>query len=271
MLEQSELLTKLLVTLKRSPNTFHGIRCYMWRLLELSEIQFTNTLEKVQNWIKLLVNKTYIVEGFSLEGEKDHLLACHNALITTILIKMVYDDKEKLDAGINWILKYQSVERGKECKWPGADLYTRFGWCMKKIPCFYGIVKSMIALTEYKKKFGDSKQINDKLNKGLDYIIKHNVFKKLSTSKPIEDSIILNFYPYTYRSNIIEILSLLKENGLFEDEHCDDAKKVLKGKQRSDGFWQADISYMNSAWIDFDKLKKPELWISYIINRLLNN
>ncbi|MFX1320541.1 MAG: hypothetical protein ACFFAQ_02745 [Promethearchaeota archaeon] len=271
MLEQSELISKLLETPKRSPDTFVGIRAYEWRLLELSEIPFTKTLEKVQSWLKLLIDKSYIKEGFSLEGTKDNLLACHNALITTILLKMDYDDKEKIDAGIDWILKYQSIERGKECTWPGADLYTRFGGCMKKIPCYYGVVKSMNTLTEYKKKFGASEKFGNKLNQGLEYILKHRVYKKLSSDKPIESSIILNFYPYTYRSNIIEILSLLKANGLIEDERCKDAIQILKKKQRSDGFWQADISYMKSAWIDFDIPKKPGLWISYIISGLVNN
>ena len=269
MLEQSELLNKLLVKPERSPNTFVGLRAYMWRLLELSEIPFTNTLEKVQKWIEVLVDKAYIQEGFALEGKKDNLLACHNALITTILIKMEYEDKEKIDAGINWILEYQAVERGKEPKWPGSDLYTRFGGCMKSVPCYYGVIKSMIALTEYKKRFGSSKRLDDTLRQGLEYILQHKIFKKLSSNVPIEDSIILNFYPYTYKSNIVEILSLLKANSLMEDNRCNDALKILKKKQRSDGFWQVDTSYMKSAWIDFDIPKKPGLWISYIIEGLI--
>ena len=271
LLEKSELVHQLLETPKRSSNTFSGIRNYLWRLLEISEIPFTNTLEKAQSWIELLVDKSYIQEGFSLEGSKDSLLACHNAMITTILLKMEHKDKEMIDTGIDWILKYQSVERGKECTWPGKDLYTRFGGCMKKVPCYYGVVKSMIALTEYKKRFDISKDLETKLNEGIEYILQHRVFKKLSSDSPIEDSVILNFYPYTYKSNIIEILSLLKDNSLLEDERCNDAIKLLRNKQRPDGFWQADASYMKSAWIDFDTPKKPGLWISYIISELLSN
>ncbi|MFW9867615.1 MAG: hypothetical protein ACFFEN_16085 [Candidatus Thorarchaeota archaeon] len=270
MLDQSELIERLVETPKRSPDTFVGIRGYEWRLLELSEIPFTGTLKNVQDWLKLLINKSYIKEGFSLEGYKDNLLACHNAMITTILIKMEYGEKEKIDAGIDWILKYQSVERGIECDWPGKDLYTRFGGCMKKVPCYYGVIKSMITLTEYKKRFGGSKSLDEKLSQGLEYILKHRVFKKLSSEDPIEYSIILNFYPYTYKSNIIEILSLLKANDLLEDKRCNEAIEILKRKQRSDGFWQADASYMKSAWIDFDIPKKPGLWITYIITELLN-
>lgn len=271
MLDQSKLIGELLTDPKQKSDTFTGLRAHEWRLLELSEIPFTHTLGKVQKWLELLIDKSYIQEGFSLTGDKDGLLACHNAMITTILIKMEYDNKDKIDAGINWILDYQNVERSKECKWTGSDLFTRFGGCMKKTPCFYGVVKSMIALTEYKKRFGGSKKLDNKLNQGLEYIRKHKVFKRLSTGKPIEPSIIENFYPYTYKSNIIETLLLLKANGLLNDERCNEAIDILKQKQCSDGFWQVDTSYMKTAWIDFDKPKKPGPWISYVISGLVRD
>lgn len=269
MLKQSELINKLLIPPSRPPNTFVGLRAYMWRLLELSEIPFTNVLEKVQSWVQTLVDKSYIQEGFSLEGHRDNLLACHNAMITTILIRMGYENIEKINAGIKWILTYQSVERGKECTWSGSDLFTRFGGCMKKVPCYYGVVKSIVALSEYNRRFGGSDRSKEKLRKGLEYILLHRVFMKLSSDNPIEDSIVLNFYPYTYKSNIIEILTLLKENNLLLDERCHDAINILKKKKRDDGYWQADTSFMKSAWIDFDIPKKPGLWITYIINRII--
>ena len=77
---------------------------------------------------------------------------------------MEYGNKEIIDAGINWILNFQSVERDKECEWPGKDLYTRWGGCMKKVPCYYGVIKSMIALTEYRKKFAATKRLETTLN-----------------------------------------------------------------------------------------------------------
>lgn len=269
LLSKSELIDRLLTDPKQKPNTFVGLRAYEWRLLELSEIPYTYTLEKVQEWIELLIDKSFIQEGFSLTGDKDGLLACHNAIITTILMKMNYDDKNKIDAGIKWILDHQSVERGTGCSWTGKNLFTKYGGCMKKTPCFYGVVKSMITLTEYKKRFEDSKRIEDKLKKGLEYILKHDIFKRLSTGDPIEPSIIVNFYPYTYKSNIIEILSLMKENDLLGDDGCKDAINILKEKQRDDGFWQADTTYMKTAWVEFDKPKKAGQWISYVISELV--
>lgn len=268
-LNESDLINKLLVEPKQKPSTFVGLRAYEWRLLELSEIPYTYTIDKVKKWLKMLIGKSYIEEGFSLTGDKDGLLSCHNSMITTILTKMNYDDKDLIDAGINWIIKYQSTNRGEECAWAGKDLFSKYGGCMKKTPCFYGVVKSMITLTEYKKRFDVSKEILNKLGQGLEYILAHKVYKKLSTGEPIESSIIENFYPYTYKSNIIEILSLLKANDLLGDERCNDAIDVLRQKRRDDGFWQADTSYMKTAWVDFDKPKKSGQWISYVISSIL--
>ncbi len=270
ILNESELINKLLAEPKQKPRTFAGLRAYEWRLLELSEIPYTYTLDKVKRWLEMLIEKSYIGEGFSLTGDKDGLLSCHNSMISTILMKMNYDDRDLIDAGINWIIKYQSTNRREECGWTGKNLYTKYGGCMKKTPCFYGVVKSMITLTEYKKRFDVSKEVHNKLNQGLEYILDHKVYKKLSTGEPIESSIIKNFYPYTYRTNIIEILSLLKANGLLGDERCNDAMDVLRQKRRDDGFWQADTSYMKTAWVDFDKPKKPGQWISYVIKNILN-
>lgn len=269
LLVKSELVRKLLVKPKQKPELFVGIRAYEWRLIELSEIPFTGSLTKVQDWMNLLVNKTYTSEGFSLTGDRDGILSCHNAMITTLLIKLRYNEKDKIQSGINWILNYQSIERGIECKWTGKDLNTRFGGCMKKTPCFYGVVKSMITLTEYKKRFGNSNEINEKLKHGLEYILRHKVFKRLSTDQLIENSIIKNFYPYSYKTNLIEILALLKSNKLYNNSNCYEAIEILKQKRHKDGLWRLEVSQMKSAWIDFDSLNKPGLWISYIISNLL--
>lgn len=271
LLYKSELVNKLLVEPKQKPELFVGIRAYEWRLIELSEIPFTGLLKKVRDWTDLLIGKTYTPDGFSLTGNRNGILTCHNAMITTLLLKMEYREKEKIQSGVDWILNYQSTERGLECKWTGSDLNTRFGGCMKNTPCFYGVVKSMIAITEYKKRFGSSEDIDKKLKQGLEYILRHEVFKKLSTGQPIDSSITKIFYPYSYKSNLIEILMLLKANNLYKDSRCQDSIEILKQKRHKDLFWRSEISQMKSAWIDFDLLNQPGLWVSYMIGKLLTD
>ncbi len=271
MLASSNLVSRLLTEPKQKPHTFVGLRALEWRLLELSEIPYTHTLERVREWIDLLVERTSLSEGFSLTGHRDGVLSCHNAMIAYILMKMEHRDFERIHSGIDWIVTYQSVERGVDCTWTGKDLFTRWGGCMKKTPCFYGVVKSMKALTEYAFRFGSFPGLEGKLARGLEYILRHRVFKKLSVPKPIEPSITENFYPYPYKTNILEILVLLGRNGLLRDTRCNEAIRILKNKRRSDGLWQADASYMKSAWVDFDIPGKPGEWITYVIEKLLSS
>mgnify|MGYP001307957256 CR=1 FL=1 len=267
-LKQSELIEKLLTPPKRKADTFVGIRAYEWRLLELSEIPFVSKLIPVKDWLDVLAEKTFIGEGFSLNGNQNGLLACHNAMICTILLKLAPQRKPYIDAGIQWILDYQNVERDLDCAWEGKDLYTKYGGCMKTVPCFYGVVKSMIALTEYKKRQGLSFDGEKKLQKGLSYILGHHLYQRLSSNKPIEPSIMENFYPYPYKTNLIELLTLMKDNDLLEHAHCQEAYDILRKKQRSDGFWQADVFYMKSAWVPFDAPGKKGEWITQAIKNL---
>jgi len=268
MLNQSDLIGKLLTTPKRKPDTFVGVRAYEWRLLELSEIPFIGKLTQVREWVDLLVEKTFIGDSFSLTGNQDGVLACHNAMITTLLLKIAPQKKEHIDAGIRWILEYQNIERRLDCAWEGKDLYTKYGGCMKSVPCFYGVVKSMVALTEYKKLFGLSDLLEVKLQGGLDYILKHKLYQRLSSKEPIEPSIIQNFYPYPYKTNLIELLTLMKDNNLLDHENCQEAIDLLRTKQRSDGFWQADVFFMKSAWVPFDSPGKKGEWITHVVKSL---
>lgn len=269
LLEQSELVRRLSADIKARPDTFAGLRAYEWRLLELSHIPYANRLEQVQAWLHLLMERASIPEGFSLEGTRDTVVACHTSMITSILIRMMPEEKAKIDAGVDWILRYQSVSRGEQCTWDGTDLFTRWGGCMHSTPCYHGVVKAMVTLTEYKNQFGSIPVLEEKLDRGLEYMLEHQVYKRLSNGEPIEPNIILNFYPYPYRTNLVESLGVLKANGRMNDPRCADAIHMLKQKQRKDGFWQADASFMKSAWVDFDVPKKPGMWISYVIQQLL--
>ncbi|NLI97639.1 hypothetical protein GX441_03145 [bacterium] len=271
LLGRSKLVEKLLVEPKKGPQTFVGLRAIEWRLLELSEIPFSESLPEVQEWLRLLTDRTHTKEGFSLTGERDGMLACHNAMITRILIRMRPHEKEKIDDGIRWILEYQSTERGADCKWSGKDLYTRWGGCMKKTPCYYGVVKSVAALSEYAERIARLKEVGAKLQAGLEYMLRHKLFRRLSTGEPIEKSIVENFYPYPYKTNLIEMLALLKRNKLSSDPRAQEAAELLRSAQRSDGYWQTDASFMKSAWVDFDGQKKPGLWITYIVKKILED
>jgi hypothetical protein len=244
----------------------------LWRLTQLSEIPFSGNNPIVMKWTKKLVDNTYTGDGFSLNGKNDYLLSCYNGMIISILIKLNYPDNENIKTGINWIIKYQNVKRGEKCDWEGAGL-KKYGGCMKSTPCYIGLVKSMIALSDYKHSanYQTDKNLEIKLNEGLNYILNQKIFLTLSDNKPITKEITKLTYPFTWKTNIIEILRLIKDNQMLNDNRCSIAQEYLKRKRKNDGFWWCQTSNImkNKAWIGFDKSREKGLWISNEIEKLV--
>lgn len=240
------------------------------RLNEITEIPFAYRIDKVEKWINKLADLSFCEVGFSLTGKRDDILSCYNSMITTILIRSHYSNRERISKGLDWILKYQNVERNSENLWTGRRI-LKYGGCMKATPCYVGVVKAMIALSDYKKYHCDksNEMLEDKLCKGLNYILAHQVYKRQSNGKPITPEIDKLSYPFSYKTNIIEILRLLSDNHLDSDARCKSAKDYLKEKKQKRGFWYVNRSYHHKSWVEFDKPKEPGLWISYEIENVI--
>jgi|UPI00082B2B0E hypothetical protein len=265
LLESSLLMKKLL-----SDDFNTDVLNLLNRLTELSEIPFAGYLPQVQVWCKKLVELSFCGDGFSLSGKSDYILSCYNSMIISILIRLNYQDKEPILRGINWILQYQNVARNTKSQWIGTGI-LKYGGCMKSTPCYIGIVKAMIALSDYKRQKGYEINglLEDKLSTGLEYILKHQIFRRLSNGSPITKDIMKITYPFSYKTNIIEILRLLKDNGLDSDERCTSAKDFIISKKKKDEYWQVNNSYLPKAWVQFDHLKEPGLWVTHEILKLL--
>lgn len=264
LLETSMLMDKLL-----SEDFNEDALNLLNRLIGLSEIPFTENLPQVKRWCEKLVLLSFCGDGFSLSGKSDYILSCYNSMITSVLIRLNYPDKEPILKGIDWILKYQNVTRNSENKWGGSGI-RKYGGCMKSVPCYIGVVKAMIALSDLKKQdsYQTDEVLENKLSDGLEYILEHRLFRRLSDGNPITKDITKITYPFTYKTNIIEILQLLRDNGYDSDNRCDDAKDFLNAKKKKDGYWQVNSAYVPKAWIGFDNTKEPGLWVTHMINKV---
>ncbi len=263
--ENSELLKELLADFDFNiPNLLN-------RLIEFSEIPFTSEIEKVKLWVDKLADLSFCGNGFSLTGNTDDILACYNSMITSVLIKMNYKNNERISKGVEWILNYQNFERGLENKWQGSRI-QKYGGCMKQTPCYIGVVKALITLTEYKKSrfYEKNEKVEKKLAQGIEYILAHNIFQRKTNGKPITKDITKLTFPFSYKTNLIEILRLLKDNNQLTDPRCKFAIEFLNRKKQKNGFWKINSSYLQKSWVEFDKPKENGLWISYEIKKIVS-
>lgn len=265
-LENSEVIAKILAEPFRT-DTFTGLRKLEFLLIELSEIPYFERLDQVQTMLDTLYTHTNFEEGFSLTGKQAGVLACHNALCTLIFLRA--GKKEWAENGIQWIISYFPFTKAEPSNWQGKDLFQRFGGCVGNSPCYDGLVKSVKALSEYAAKYGDFPELQSKLKQGLDYILAHRVIFHQNSEDYLYNDLVTLFYPYPYRTNIIEVLGVIKQEKLLDRPECQAAKDFLKTKQLNNGNWQPEKIFMKSSWVPFDQLKKPGAWITDEIDWLL--
>ncbi len=240
------------------------------RLIELAEIPYALDLPKSKKWISFLLNAAENGAGFSFSGKSDDILACYNAMICSVLIKAGLSDSKEVNIGIKWILDFQSFIRGTESNWKGSRA-NKYGGCLKTTPCYVGVAKSTIALSDYVKATNtQNDNIHSKLDDGLEYILTHNLYQRQSNGRPIRDYLTKLSYPFSYRVNILELLALMKSHNLIDDPRCHPALELLSKKRKKDGSWYMNRCYQPKYWIDFDKTKQPGLWLTdYIESQIL--
>lgn len=265
LLTQSDLLKQLL-----TDNFQMEAYQLMNRLNELSEIPFTQHIPKVKEWLKILNKLVACDDGFSLTKQNDYILSCYNGMLTSLFLRMEHSNKTEIQQGINWIMKYQKFERNSQTTWKGSGI-KRYGGCLKSTPCYIGIVKSVIALSDYRKSvhYQFDQVIEDKFIQGVNYIMDQHIYIRKSINAPITEYIVSISYPFTWKTNIIEILRVLKSNNLINDPRCNLAREYLKSKQKNDEYWYANGGYKPKGWVMFDKTKKPGLWVSHEIQKIL--
>jgi hypothetical protein len=244
----------------------------MGRVLELAEIPFAGESEKVKAMMEQLVSQTYCNEGFSYTRKSDNILVCYNAMITDALIRLRYKNKDIVETGINWILKYQHFERGNVSQWKGKST-QKYGGCLKSTPCYVGLIKGVKALTSYNLEYKTrNAAIAQKLESGITRILNQQIYLKLTSNEPITSYIQEFTFPHSYKTNILEIMEILRLNKVPYSNHILPAFAYLKKKRHKDGSFRAvkGSNPLKNSWIYFDEPGKPGEWISYIANRILN-
>jgi hypothetical protein len=260
LLQTSELIQNL------TNEFFEKLLYAVWRIIALAEIPFTGELDYTKMVIRYIEKCLATEKGFSLTGKKADLLPCYNAMLVEALSKMGYAHLPSVKNGVDWIRQYQPFERNAPVLWQEAAT-KKYGGCLKSTPCYIGVAKSLKALLYYNNAIGNpDNELTDLINKGVDYILCHSLYKRLSNAEPINGHIMDLAFPPSYHLNIVELLEIAYQTGNLTHPACADALAFIKAKRTSNG-WKPNFIYKNDGYMPFDKRATKGEWISYLLNK----
>lgn len=105
--------------------------------------------------------------------------------------------------------------------------------------------------------------------KGMDYILKHELYKRLSNGEPINNHILDLAFPASYQLNIVELLDLAYTTGNMKHPSCQNALDFVKSKKIKDGYWKINYVYKSDGYVSFDQRGKKADWLTYFLERYL--
>lgn len=263
LMQSSELLNHL--TSEFIPKPLYAI----WRIIALSEIPYTGQLPYTKKLVDYIESHLGTPYGFTLTGKGSDFVPCYNAMLITAFSKLGLTHSQTVQNGVKWIKQYQRFERNSPTLWKESGI-KKYGGCLEKTPCFIGIAKSVQAAVYYDQAvMGSDKEIKELISRGMDYLLMHELYKRLSNQEPITKHILDLAFPASYQLNIVELLEITQLTGHIKDNQCKSAIDFIKSKMHDKNFWKINYQYKADGYISFDKRGQKGEWITYLLNKLI--
>ncbi len=251
----------------------------VWQLLILAELGADITEVKIKKACEFILNNSQDKEsgGFAYSssarksgGRHSEVIPCLTGNMVWSLIRLGYLEDPRTKAGIKWIISYQRFDDGiKETPkgWPYDRLKAA---CMGKHTCHMGAVKALKALAEIPEN-KQSTEIKKTIEKGTEYILKHNIYKRSHNLDRIAKPGWLKFgFPLMYQTDTLEILRILTQLG-YKDERMEEGIDLLISKQDDRGRWKLENTFNGRYQVRIEQKGKPSKWITLNVLRVLKN
>lgn len=265
LLSQSQLIQKL--TKDYENQHFFNL----FRLISLSEIPYSERLSYTQRLLDYVSTNLATPEGFSYTGKNDDIVPCYNAMLLEAYVRLGKAKSDEVHCALNWIKQYQVFERHQATSWVGKGI-SKYGGCMKAIPCYIGLGKTVRALVTYAEFTNhEDTEVEILIDKGIAYMLRQQMFKRLSNEMPISKHITETMMPQSYMLSLTDLVYIVNKRNLWQYKATDSLKALLEDKAVVNHEWKIDYIYHHKGYKAFDNRRKSSEWLNYLFNSSLKN
>lgn len=243
----------------------------VFRIMGLSEVPSAERLPYTKKIVDYIDRSIATSEGFSCLGGVKELVPCYNAMLLEAYCHLGRADTEEAQAALKWIKRYQLFERGKTTSWPYEGI-CKHGGCLGKTPCYIGIGKTVRALVTYSERLKHSDhEVESLLSEGISYMLRHDMYQRLSNGKPISAHITDIMLPQNYALSLTDLAYIVGKRHLAAEENCTPLLRLIREKQVAENQWRIDYSYRYKGYVSFESKGTTSAWISTLFPLWLND
>ncbi|MFW9951751.1 MAG: nitrogen fixation protein NifH [Candidatus Thorarchaeota archaeon] len=272
----SDIIRKILSKQKEgtywvNPENFYVSTKYkgtVWSFIILAELNADGKDYRIKQASEFILNNSQDRKsgGFSTRGNEEdggfheQVIPCLSGNMLWALIRFGLLEDQRIQYGINWILKYQRLDDAIETPprdWP----YDKYKSCWGKHTCHMGVVKNLKALAEIPLSKRTIK-MNNFIHDAVDYILEHRIYKKSHQKSAIAKEEWTQFgFPLLWKIDALETLNILTKLG-YKDDRMEDAINLVLSKQNQEGKWILEKSFNGRVQVNIEQKGKESKWIT---------
>jgi hypothetical protein len=212
---------------------------------------------------KILLDKGFYIKDGGINYWKTWKQGecCVTGMLLSMLCHFQFEDDRK-HRMVEYLISEQMPDKGWNCeRYKGA-----------KHSSFHTTISVLEGLWEYEKEFPNSdltQFIQIKQNEGIEFLLKHHLYKSNTTWKAVDLKMIRLSFPPRWHFDIMRCLDYFQERKIKKDQRMIDALNLLLKKQTTDGFWKLEIEYPAKNFFKMEKVGKKSRWITLRALRIL--
>ena len=236
----------------------------IFALIGLAEIPYAEKLPITQELLAFVNQNLSTSEGFSFTGKLEEIVPCYNAMLFEAYCRLGLGKSREAQNALQWIKQYQVFDRQQKTTWPHKGI-CKFGGCMMRVPCYIGIGKTMRALLTYQEKVDPhDEKVNALIEQGVDYMLQHNLYQRLSTGQPISPHITESMFPQSYVLSLTDLVYIIEKSQYTTDPRAHNLLQLIHQKKTKTGGWKIDYIYKYAGYLPFENRRKDSEWITYL-------
>jgi hypothetical protein len=255
-----------------TPNSFYTAKYKgtVWQLNTLAELGADPTDSRVKAACEFILQNSQHHEshGFSMAhaektggGRQSGVIPCLTGNMVYSLIRLGYLGDPRVQAGIEWINRYQRFDdadgEGAPKGWP----YDKLTPCFGKHSCHMGAAKALKALAEIPAGKRNS-ETQATIKAGSEYFLKHHIYKQSHNLAKVSKPGWLKLgFPLMYQTDVLELFGILTKLG-YKDNRMQEAADLIVTKQNAEGRWTLESTFNGRFQTNIERKGEESKWIT---------
>lgn len=170
-----------------------------------------------------------------------------------------------VDGIVTWFLEHQLEDGGWNCDWvEGA-----------RVSSFHSTLNALIGLLDYQTVTGDRDRVREARVRGEEYLLRRNLFRRLSTGEPFAEVALSLAHPRRAYYNVLAASDYFRSAALADgtrpDPRMNEAIDHIRSQKQPDGRWLQGHRLAGDVWFHVDVPSgEPSKWVTAQAMRVLN-